>query len=176
MSRLAIITTHPIQYYAPVFQAIAKKNSETKVFYTWGKDSVQKFDPDFQKNIEWDIPLLDGYDYEFLENTSSNPGTSSFRGIINPNVFDIIDQFNPDAILIYGWAWQSHFAIIRHYSKKKKIWFRGDSTLLDEKKGFKKILRTIFLRWIYKHVDLAFYVGTQNKIYFKHFKICPAFN
>ncbi|MDB5208680.1 MAG: glycosyltransferase [Flavisolibacter sp.] len=169
MSRLAIVTTHPIQYYAPVFQAMAKKHPDTKVFYTWGEDSIQKFDPDFQKNIEWDIPLLEGYDYQFLKNTSSNPGTAHFKGIINPDAFRAIDEFNPDAILVYGWAWHSHLKIIRHYAKKKKVWFRGDSTLLDSTRGYKKFIRYVFLRWVYSHVDLAFYVGTQNKKYFQYF-------
>jgi glycosyltransferase involved in cell wall biosynthesis len=169
MNRLAIITTHPIQYYAPVFQALAKTNRETKVFYTWGLDSIKKFDPDFQKQVEWDIPLLDGYDYQFLKNASSQPGTAQFKGIINPDAFRAIDQFNPDAILVYGWAWHSHLKIIRHYAKKKKVWFRGDSTLLDSTRGYKKFLRYFFLRWVYSHIDLAFYVGTQNKKYFHYF-------
>jgi glycosyltransferase involved in cell wall biosynthesis len=169
MSKLAIITTHPIQYYAPVFQAIAKEHPDFKVFYTWGEDSVKKFDPDFRKTIEWDIPLLEGYDYQFLKNTSSNPGTSHFRGIVNPDAIQEIDRFKPDFILVYGWAWHSHLKIIRHYARKKKVWFRGDSTLLDATKGSKKIIRTFFLRWIYRHIDLAFYVGTQNKKYFQRF-------
>ncbi|RYG43910.1 MAG: glycosyltransferase family 1 protein, partial [Chitinophagaceae bacterium] len=83
MKRLAIVVTHPIQYYAPVFQALtASKQVELKVFYTWGEGSVKKFDPDFKKVIEWDIPLLEGYAYEFLTNKSSDPGTHHFRGII----------------------------------------------------------------------------------------------
>ncbi|MCB0710584.1 MAG: glycosyltransferase family 1 protein, partial [Chitinophagaceae bacterium] len=70
MKRLAIITTHPIQYNAPLFQLLAQReNIAIKVFYTWG-DTVlkEKYDPGFQKNIEWDIPLLEGYDYAFVEN------------------------------------------------------------------------------------------------------------
>jgi glycosyltransferase involved in cell wall biosynthesis len=58
---------------------------------------------------------------------------------------------------------------MRHYKGKVPVWFRGDSTLLDESKGFslKKIARRIFLTWVYCHVDKAFYVGTHNKAYFK---------
>src|SRR3954454_1006990 len=103
MIRLAIITTHPIQYYAPVFKMLAQQtNLLVKVFYTWGKDSISKFDPDFGKQIEWDIPLLAGYDYQFLENTATDPGTHHFRGIINPTANERIKKFNPDGLLIYG--------------------------------------------------------------------------
>ena len=169
MSRLAIITTHPIQYYAPVFKALAKADVDTKVFYTWGRDSVSKFDPDFQRHVEWDIPLLEGYDYQFLENTSSKPGTDHFKGIVNPDAISSIDAFDPDVLLVYGWAWHSHLKIIRYYSKKKKVWFRGDSTLLDEARFVKKVARFLLLRWVYSHVDLAFFVGTRNKQYFHYF-------
>ena len=169
MSRLAIITTHPIQYYAPVFKALAGQHKQTKVFYTSGEGSIKKFDPDFQKTIEWDIPLLDGYDYTFLKNTASNPGTTHFRGIINPDAITAIDKFDPAVVLVYGWAWHSHLKIIRHYAKTKKIWFRGDSTLLDATKGYRKVIRYILLKWIYRHVNLAFYVGAQNRAYFQHF-------
>lgn len=40
MNKLAIIVTHPIQYYVPVFRLLAKQ-CELKVFYTWGKDGVK---------------------------------------------------------------------------------------------------------------------------------------
>ena len=173
MKKLAIVTTHPIQYYAPVFKALAALNADIKVFYTWGEDSVKKYDPDFKKVVEWDIPLLEGYPYEFLQNSSPNPGTSQFKGIINPNAIQAIDSYNPDVILVYGWAWHSHLKIIRHYSKKKIIWFRGDSTLLDVPGGIKKIIRGLFLRWVYKHVDTALYVGERNKEYFQRFGLTP---
>ncbi|RYG18099.1 MAG: glycosyltransferase [Chitinophagaceae bacterium] len=170
MRKLAIVVSHPIQYYAPVFKALASSQQVIlKVFYTWGADSVSKFDPDFGRKIEWDLPLLDGYDYTFLDNVSSKPGTSHFRGIITPNAVSVIDKFEPDAILVYGWAWQSHLQIIRHFSKKKPVWFRGDSTLLDNTKGLKSTIRSLVLRWIYKKIDLAFYVGTQNRRYFEAF-------
>jgi len=169
MNRLAIVTTHPIQYYAPVFQKIAKHNPATKVFYTWGKSSLEKYDPDFQKTIEWDIPLLEGYDYKFLENSSTKPGTDHFRGISNPNGIEKIKEFNPDAILVYGWAWESHLKILRHFSGRTKVWFRGDSNLLDKAPWHRSAVRSIILRFIYRYIDLAFYVGSENKRYFQQF-------
>lgn len=168
--KLAIITTHPIQYYAPVFKLVAESDQvDLKVFYTWGEDSLKKHDPGFGKVIEWDILLLDGYNYEFLLNKAKDQGTHHFCGIKNPNAIQQIDLFKPDAILIYGWGWNSHLKIIRHYKGKIPIWFRGDSTLLDQKLGFKNLFRNIFLIWVYSHIDKAFYVGKANKAYFlKH--------
>lgn len=167
--KLAIVSTHPIQYFAPIFKLLAKECT-TKVFYTWGLAGTnQKFDKDFGKKIEWDIPLLEGYDYEFLDNTSSNPGSHHFMGIQNPAIIDRINNFEPSAILIYGWAYWSHLKVIRHFNRKIPIWFRGDSTLLDEKSSWKKLIRKALLSWVYRYIDRAFYVGTANKAYFKEF-------
>lgn len=173
MKRLAIITSHPIQYNAPLFKLLAQQTSfQTKVFYTWGQTkSGAVYDPDFRQTFSWDIPLLDGYDYEFIENTSSKPGAGNFWGIQNELLFPVIDQFKPDALMIYGWSFHSHLKTILHYSKKCTIIFRGDSTLLDEAPGFsvKKILRRIFLKWVYSKIDIALYTGKANKEYYlKH--------
>lgn len=166
--RLAIINTHPIQYYAPVFKLLhLQKNLSIKVFYTYGENSVNKYDPGFNRNINWDIPLLEGYPYEFIKNTAQDAGTHTFNGIINPGLIDKITEYKPEAILIYGWAHHSHLKAIRYFKNKIPVYFRGDSTLLDGNKSIKKILKYIFLKWVYSHVDVALYTGTNNKAYFK---------
>jgi len=168
VKKLAIISTHPIQYYAPVFQLLAKK-TELKVFYTLGDGSLNKFDKGFGKEIEWDLPLLDGYEYEFSKNSSKQPGTYHFSGIINPDLIEHIKIYAPQAILIYGWAYSGHLNILRYFKGKIPIYFRGDSTLFSRSAKWKAIFKTLFLKWVYRQVDMAFYVGTANKAYFKKY-------
>ncbi len=145
---------------------------ELMVFYTWGESSSSaKFDPDFGKFIQWDIPLLEGYNHIFLNNTSKDPGSHRFKGIINPTLNQEIQAWGADIVWIWGWAFHSHLKALRYFKGKKEVWFRGDSTLLDESKGvsLKKLARRIFLTWVYSYVDKVFYVGTHNKAYYlKH--------
>lgn len=170
LKKLAILTTHPIQYYAPVFRMLSeRKNIEIKVFYSWGETSLKKYDPGFGRVIEWDIPLLDGYEYEFLENRSADPGTHHFQGIINPALKQRIKAWKPDTMLVIGWNLRSHLQAMRYFHGRLPILFRGDSTLLDEQSGWKRIARRLALSWIYRHVDVALYAGSANKQYFlKH--------
>lgn len=169
-SKIAIISSHPIQYNAPLFALMAKEPAiNLMVFYTWGEAAQgPKYDPDFGKEIEWDIPLLEGYKYRFLKNTSKKPGSHHFKGIINPTSIQEIEAWGPDVVWVWGWAFHSHLKIMRHFKGKVPVWFRGDSTLLDEPFGFslKKIARRLFLTWVYKYIDIAFYVGKHNKAYF----------
>ncbi|MDB5155030.1 MAG: glycosyl transferase family 1 [Mucilaginibacter sp.] len=167
MRKLAIITTHPIQYYAPVFKLLQQRAKiELKVFYTLGWQEGLSHDPGFGKTIRWDIPLLDGYPHEWMNNIAATPGSNHFKGIVNPDLIDKINSWLPDAILVYGWAYHGHLKAIRYFKNRIPIYFRGDSTLLNESLGFKKILKTIFLRWVYRHINHAFYVGKNNKAYF----------
>jgi glycosyltransferase involved in cell wall biosynthesis len=167
--RLAIITTHPIQYYAPIFKLLhERKKIEIKVFYTRGQNAGSH-DHGFGKAIDWDIPLLDGYPYEWVQNTAGDPGSHHYKGILNPGLIKQVEEWQPQAILFFGWAYQSHLKAMRYFKGKIPVYFRGDSTLLNEPKGLKRLLKYAFLRWVYKHIDHAFYVGTNNKAYFSKY-------
>ncbi len=168
MIKLAIITTHPIQYNAPLFRMLTQRNNiALKIFYTWSQsESGIKFDPGFGKDIEWDLPLLDGYDYMFSENIASSPGSHHYKGIDNPHLIKEINEWSPNALLVYGWNFKSHFKTMRYYKGKIPVLFRGDSTLLDERLGLKRLVRRLILKFIYAHVDIALYAGEANKAYF----------
>ncbi len=168
MKKLAIIVTHPIQYYAPLFKLLAQK-IDVMVFYTWGNASISKHDPGFGKIIKWDIDLLDGYNYTWVNNTAADPGSHHFNGIVNPDLIYQLKLWQPDTLLVYGWAYKSHLSVMRYFKNKIPVLFRGDSTLLNEKAGLKNIIRYGYLKWVYKHVDCALYAGSNNKAYFEKY-------
>ena len=165
MKKLAIITTHPIQYYAPVFKMLAMQ-IDVKVFYTAGA-MRSTYDTGFKQDVVWDLPLLEGYNYEFLKNTAKDPGSHHFNGVMADNAISRIVDFGPDTLLIYGWAYKGHLKILRHFKNKVAIVFRGDSTLLDPSPFWKSTLKAILLKWVYSHVNHALYVGFHNQAYYK---------
>jgi glycosyltransferase involved in cell wall biosynthesis len=176
VKKLAIITSHPIQYNAPLFRILTeRKKIQVKVFYTWGQTKEGPvYDPDFKKTFRWDLPLLDGYDSVFIQNTSSHPGAGHFNGIKNKELIPLVKAYNPDALLVYGWSFHSHLQLLRYFKGKIKILFRGDSTLLDEKTGisFRKIARRLFLRRVYSGIDFCLYTGKENRSYFSVHGVC----
>ena len=122
VKRVAIVTSHPIQYYAPLFKLLAQ-GIELKVFYTWGKDSVEKYDPGFGKNVQWDVPLLEGYEYQYLENIAEKPGSHHFKGIRNPTIIKELLDYNPAAILVIGWGYHSHLKVLKYFKGKIPLYF-----------------------------------------------------
>jgi glycosyltransferase involved in cell wall biosynthesis len=172
--RLAIIISHPIRYVVPLFKILTTRNNiQLKVYFTIGPDLVKakNYNPEYRKIAEWGVPLFEGYEYEFIENVAKNKSTSRYNGINNPKLIDIIKQWNPEAILVFGWNFSSHLKVLRYFENKIPVYFRGDSTLLDEDSLpiVKKIFRWIALTWIYKHVDKALFVGANNKRYYQKF-------
>ena len=140
MKKLAIISTHPIQYNAPLFTLLYTRNKiSIKVFYTWGEEVLKnKFDPGFGKTIEWDIPLLQGYDYCFVKNRAKNKGSHHYKGIDNPTLISEMVAWDPDAILVYGWSFKSHLKALRYFHKRRPVFFRGDSISIEQKNIIKK--------------------------------------
>ncbi len=170
MKKLAIISTHPIQYNAPLFALLNERGKiAIKVFYTWENAQNGIYDHKFKQNIKWDIPLLQNYDYQFVKNTAKNQGSHNFRGIINPTLIKEIENWQADSVLIYGWNFLSHVKAMRYFKGRIPVLFRGDSTLLHETQIIKTFLRRIWLTFVYRYIDYALYVGKNNKDYFlKH--------
>ncbi len=166
--KLAVVSTHPIQYNAPWFQLLSEEEGvEVKVFYTWEQsETSEKYDPGFGRVVKWDIPLLTGYDYSFVKNISTQPGSHHFKGIDNPSLNKEIENWGAEAVLVFGWAFKSHLKCLRYFKNKIPVLFRGDSTLLDEQGGLKRMLRRMFLKYVYSFIDYALYVGQNNKDYF----------
>jgi glycosyltransferase involved in cell wall biosynthesis len=166
--KLAVVTSHPIQYYAPVFRALAESQSiDLRVFYTWSQAAdSQLFDAGFGTAVTWDVPLLSGYAYQFVPNVAANPGTEHFGGFKNPSLCRDIEAWNADAVLVFGWCHHSHLQALRYFKGRIPVLFRGDSTLLDRRSWWRAALRRGFLRWVYSHVDVAIAVGANSRDYF----------
>jgi glycosyltransferase involved in cell wall biosynthesis len=173
--KLAIVSTHPIQYYSPVFRALATSGRiDLRVFYTWSQAATDSmFDSGFGTEVKWDIPLLDGYEYQFVRNVAKRPGPDHFGGLNTPTLAREIDAWRPDAVLIYTWNSRSHLQALRHFKGRVPVLFRGDSTLIDRRVWWRALLRRLFLTWVYSHVDIAIAVGTRNRDYFAWCGIPP---
>lgn len=168
MKRLAIISTHPIQYNAPWFRRLAAQEGiEVCVFYTWHADENEKYDPDFKRAIAWDIPLLNGYDYQLVAPRPTVEQKTFWN--LNSDITGPIQAWGADAVLVMGWNYRSHFSAMRYFSGRIPVYFRGDSTLLDAQNGIRRRLRQLFLRHVYSYVDTAFFVGTNNYDYFQKY-------
>lgn len=170
MKKLAIVTSHPIQYYAPWFRYLANTNDiNIKVFYLWDFGVTKQVDAGFKQAFQWDIPLLVGYDHEFVPNVSANPGTDHFWGLQNPSLVSRLLDYHPDAVLLMNYNYASFYRLLATWNTQKiPLLFRGDSHRLVTSSNTKAYLRQKFISQIYRRFAACLYVGKANYDYFRH--------
>ena len=170
MSRLAIILSHPIQYYSPWFRWLrAHTNVEFRVFYLWNFGVTDQRDREFASSFKWDVDLLSGYDHEFVPNVARDPGTHHFNGLHNPTLGERLRAWRPAAVLLFGYAYRSHLAVILR--PPAPLIFRGDSHLIGHSPSW---LKRTALRWLYARFAAVTYVGAANGDYFRAFGVPEA--
>jgi glycosyltransferase involved in cell wall biosynthesis len=169
--RLAILATHPIQYFAPWFQQLATC-FDLEVLYAHPQDPAGQSQAGFGVNFDWDVPLLEGYRYRWLKNVSRRPGLQTFGGCDTPELFDRVHPNNYDALLVLGWNRKSFVQGIRAaWRNKVPILARGDSQLRTERSLVKRALKFLPYRWFLPRIDAHLYVGTRNRQYLRHYGV-----
>ncbi len=169
--KIAFLLSHPIQYFSPLLAELDKtENVELMVYYCSDHGVAQKIDKEFGKIVQWDIPLLEGYPYEFLPNLSPNPSVVQFGGLFNPAIIQKLISHKPDLLLVHGWGYWTHcLAIFAAKFLGIKIWLRGETPYQQaflqpsKKKWFKKLL--------FRGIDKFLYIGAENKQFYQHFGI-----
>jgi len=111
--KIGILTTHPIQYQVPWFRKLsALPEIDLTVFYCMIPNEMQQGDG-FGINFTWDIPLLDGYKYEVLENVSKQPSVINYWGCDTPGIKNIVKNREFDAFVVNGWIVKSCIQLLR---------------------------------------------------------------
>lgn len=171
--RLGILTSHPIQYQAPLFRELARQ-CDLKVFFAHRQTAVEQSKAGFNVDFEWDVDLLGGYDYQFLKNRARQPDVSRFSGCDTPGVADVIRKGTFDAFLVTGWYLKSYWQAIRACHKNAvPIMVRGDSQLGSPRSSIKQWLKEILYPLLLRKFDACLYVGQRNREYLEHYGVPP---
>ncbi|HEX4132670.1 MAG TPA: glycosyltransferase family 4 protein [Pirellulales bacterium] len=171
--RLAMVVSHPIQYYAPLYRRLAQRDDlDLRVFFTWFGQQQAVWDKGFEREFAWDIPLVDGYPFEAVPNRARDPGTHHFFGIDNPGLPSRLLAWRPDVVHLTGYAFAGHLRALRALARRGvPVLFRGDSHLLGRRGGWKQWLRKLALRQIFRWPAGFLYVGKHNRDYYRAFGV-----
>ena len=172
--RLAVVLSHPTQYYSPWFRWLRAHTAlEFRVFYLWQAGVSAQPDPEFLKTFQWDVDLLSGYEHEFVPNVAASPGTGRFWGLRNPTLTSRLAAWRPEAVLLFGYAYASHLRLILWARRRGvPLVFRGDSHLLGRPSpGW---LRAGLLRLLYRQFAAVTWVGRANRDYFATLGVPPS--
>lgn len=171
--KLAILWSHPIQYLAPLWRALASRSDlELIVIYFDDFGVSGQVDPDFGLPVSWDTPILDGYDSEFVKTGGGHDRPLTMR---LPNAAAFLQSRSIDAILIGGYTRPFEIQAIRAAKRLGiKVLMRGEFS--DFKPGrsvVTSVLRDAYLRRIYRKVDAFFAIGTVARHHLERLGVSP---
>ena len=167
--RLAILTSHPIQYYAPLFREISGSVA-VKVFFAHRATPTQQAAAGFGTSFEWDVDLLAGYEHEFLSNVSQNPGTQHFAGCDTPEIGTKLLSGRFDALLVTGWHLKSYWQGVWAAKRLRiPVIVRGDSHLDTPRSVVKRLVKCAAYPAMLRAFDAALYVGQRNLAYWRRY-------
>lgn len=171
MKRLALISTHPIQYHAPWFRALADHPGiDLEVLYCHRATPQEQASAGFNVEFDWDVSLLDGYKHRFLQNVAHKPSINGFAGLDTPEISDIVKAEHFDAVIVNGWNYKSAWQTMRAcWRTKTPLMVRSDSHLHTERSFPKRVLKLPLYRWFIPKVDACCAVGTWSRDYFLHY-------
>lgn len=170
-TRLAVVVSHPIQYYVPWFAALARRSDlELRVFYLWTGMAGTAQDPGFGQAIRWDLPLLQGYDHTFVANRSRRPGSDHFGGLHCPDLPKQLRAWRAEAVLLFGYAWRAHLQLLLDPRlASMPVLLRGDSHDLVPRTGRRAALARLLRRLLFRRLAGALAVGEANR---RHLLAC----
>lgn len=167
--RLAIFTSHPIQYQAPWFRALAKMPGlELKVFFSYIPNADQQ-GVGFGMAFEWDVPLLEGYHWEALQAYKFSGGPRALKGLAR-GLGKAIRSFRPDVALILGWH---HPSLIQAIATCRMlhipIVLRGESNGLRHRAHYKRVAH----RMLFSQCTAFLAIGAGNADLYKSSGVAP---
>ena len=172
--RLGVLATHPIQYHAPLYRALAK-HLDLSVYFAHRQTAEGQAAAGFGVAFEWDVDLLSGYSHTFLRNRARRPSTDTLLGCHTPEIAEIIEHERFDAFLVNGWYTRSLWQAIRAcWRTTTPLLVRGDSQLGTPRSRAKEMAKEVVYRQFIPRFDGYLVVGERARDYYLHYGADPS--
>jgi glycosyltransferase involved in cell wall biosynthesis len=168
--RIAVVDSHPIQYYAPLYRALAER-LDLVVFFAHRATRSDQAEAGFGVGFDWDVDLLSGYSHHFLENVARSPGLHHFGGCDTPEIRARLRAGRFDAVLVQGWHRKSLVQAI--FAAKRTglpLLVRGDSHVETPRMAYRRAVKAIVYPAFLRLFDAALYVGQRSRAYWEHYR------
>ena len=171
--KIGALLTHPVQYYSPWLAELAGSCNLT-VYYAHQQTAEGQGKAGFGAGFEWDVPLLEGYDWRWLKNVARSPGLTRFGGCDTPEIGDIIRCEKFDAFLIFGWNRkcfiQAAWAALR---SRTPLLIRLDSELNTPRSKLALLLKKLAYSVVLPKLGDYLSPGVRTDAYLRHYGVQP---
>lgn len=167
--RIAVINTHPIQYFAPLYARLDRaEDLEITALYMSDFSMRGAHDRDFGRAVSWDIDLLHGYGSKFVGRNWRAIEPYGFRSTIGPALLGEISKQRYDAVWIHGYGYASCLvALAAARLKGIPAFMRGETHLgLPSAAGMSPTRRRL-MAGLYRQCTGLLAIGSANADYYR---------
>lgn len=169
--RLAIVISHPIQHFAPLYQELAKyEGLDFKVFFLAENGARTYYDEQFSIDIKWDVPLTDGYPHEFLH-IDRVVKKFHFFSMDSRRLVPALKQYAADVIWLHGYAQLGNCRVLCSSLRNKQIIYSSDSNLADIRYGWFGLIKRWYIKLFFSQCDYFLSISSSNRRYLKHYGV-----
>lgn len=168
--RLAILVSHPIQYFAPLYRYLARQTDiDVTVYYCHQQGITAYEDQGFGIAVKWDIPLLEGYKHKFLPNLRKGERVEGFFSLVNWSLIEALRQDRPDALWVNGHMYFTYLlGIVLANLLGIPVMMRCETHLLLQRSSAKKALRPHLMKFLYTRLcDCCLPIGSRNREFYQ---------
>jgi glycosyltransferase involved in cell wall biosynthesis len=167
--RVAVLTSHPVQYHGPLFRELAKA-VDLHVFFAHRASPAEQARAGFGTPFEWDVDLTSGYAHSFLRNVAWRPCADRFLGCDTPEVGRHLRAGRFQALLVMGWHLKTYLqGALAAKRLGIPVMVRGDSHLETPRSRLKSAFKARFYPYFLRLFDAALYVGQRSRAYYAHY-------
>ncbi len=172
--RLAVVTSHPVQYQAPLLRLLAQHEAiDLTVYYGDDRSLVGGLDPGFGISLTWDRPLLEGYKSSFLTRAAMKLSTRQ-RFLAHTRIISELRQQDYDAVFINSYAKNlSLLAYLGAWLSRTPVLLRTESQLLTPKKWYVRLAKKILLSALFRVTSGFLTIGTANRQFYANYGVKP---
>ena len=166
--RLAVLVSHPVQYYYQLYRELAGlEEVELTVYFCWeGETGGAVYEPNFQTEVSWDLPLLEGYTHRFLKNYSPDPFLPFF-GFINPGIVSELGRNRYDAVFVWGYSHLSSWlAFLGAALWRTPLFLGGSVTRRPGERRGKRLVKRAILSPLFKRTAAFLSECDKNSDYY----------
>ena len=167
--RIAVINTHPIQYFAPLYAYLNRDpDIEITALYCSNFSLRGEFDSGFKQTVAWDVDLMSGYDAVFLGDAASRRNPAGFWSLICLEVWREVRSGKYDAIWLNGYNYAVYLiAFVAAKTKGLPVFMRSETHLGLRRPRWKRWLRDSVLSIVYRWINGFFVIGSANRAYYR---------
>ena len=173
---LVILSTHPIQYQVPVWQALAHDGRVPfEVWYLSDHGVKPSPDREFGKTFAWDIDLLSGYPHRFLDGASTAAPGTVWGCRLHRRFGEELARSGATVLWIQGWQVAAYWQAARQaHASGIALWLRGESNDLAPTPAWKRPIKRMALGYLFSIVDRFFCIGSANRRLYRQFGVANA--